>query len=149
MPNNSRPRVVVADDRLIFAETLRDFLSADYEVVRVVADEPALLHSVEELRPDVVVADVSLVLSGGLNAGIRLKKRIPWIKLVCVTRQREPTMAVEAFGASGAVAIHTGNFRETATLSQLVMRDLGALLSGQSRFTHFRRQLVSRYKGSF
>ena len=106
MSNSSRPRVVVADDRAMFAETLRGFLSTDYEVVRVVADETTLLEAVKELRPDVVVADVELMLSGGLNGGIRLKKHVPSTKLVYVTQQREPTMAVEALrkGASAFLA---------------------------------------------
>jgi DNA-binding NarL/FixJ family response regulator len=100
--NDPRPRILIADDRVTFAETLRDFLSTDYDVVGVVGDGTALLHAAEELSPDVVVADVGLTLSGGINAGSRLKKRFSSIKLVCVTQQHEPTMAVEAFrkGAS-------------------------------------------------
>ena len=96
-----RPRVLIADDHAMFAETLRDLLSIDYEVVGVVGDGTALLHAARELSPDVVVADAELKLPDGLNAGSRLKQRFPAIKLLCVTQQREPTMAVEAF-RSGA-----------------------------------------------
>jgi DNA-binding NarL/FixJ family response regulator len=99
---NARPRVIVADDHAMFAETLREFLSTDYEVVGVVSEGNALLHAAGELEPDVAVVDMGLTLSNGLNAGCQLKDRYPSVKLVCVTRQQEPTMAVEAFrkGAS-------------------------------------------------
>ena len=99
---NLRPRILIAANHAMFAETLRHFLSIDYEVVGVVSDGNALLDAAGELSPDVVVGDAELKLPGGLNAGSRLKQRFPSIKLVCVTQQREPTMAVEAFrnGAS-------------------------------------------------
>jgi DNA-binding NarL/FixJ family response regulator len=99
---NSRPRVLVADDHTMFAETLRDFLSTEYEVVGVVGDGTTLLHAAKELQPEVVVVDAALMLPGGVNASCRLKQQFPLIRLVCVTQQREPTMAVEAFrkGAS-------------------------------------------------
>jgi DNA-binding NarL/FixJ family response regulator len=100
---NPGPRILVADDHAMFAETLRDLLSIDYEVVRVVGDGIGMLDAAGELSPDVVVADAELQLPGGLNAGSRLKQRFPSIKLVCVTQQREPTMAVVAF-RSGASA---------------------------------------------
>jgi len=97
-----RPRVLIADDHAMFAETLRDLLSIDYEVLGVVGDGTALLNAAGVLSPDVVVADAELKLSSGLNAVSRLKQRFPSIKVLCVTQQREPTMAVEAFrgGAS-------------------------------------------------
>jgi DNA-binding NarL/FixJ family response regulator len=102
MAKNPRPRVLVADDHATFAETLRDLLSIDYEVVGVVGDGTALLHAAGEVSPDVVVADAELKLPGGLDAGSGLKQRFPAIKLVYVTQQTEPTMAAEAFrgGAS-------------------------------------------------
>ena len=108
-------RVLLADDHAMFAETLRRFLSANYEVVGVVADGGALLAAAAELRPDVAVVDVDMRLPNGLNAGCQLKKQYPSIKLVCVTLHREPAMAAELFrhGASAFLV-------KSSTASELV-----------------------------
>ena len=100
--NGSRPRVLIADDHAMFAETLREFLAAKYDVVGPVADGAALLLAATELTPDLAVVDIGLTLPNGLNASCQLRQKFPSIKLVCMTQQREPTMVAEVFrrGAS-------------------------------------------------
>ena len=73
-PSTLLPRILIADDHAIFAEMLRAYLEKTYAVIAVVADGRAMLQEDIRLRPDVVVADVSMSLWAGLDAatgGIR------------------------------------------------------------------------------
>jgi DNA-binding NarL/FixJ family response regulator len=72
--NGSRPRVLIADDHAMFAETLREFLAAKYDVVGPVADGAALFLAAAELTPDLAVVDIGLTLPNGLNASCQLRQ---------------------------------------------------------------------------
>ena len=99
---NLRPRVLIADGHAMFAEALRAFLAKTYEVVGIVGEGTALLDTVGQLTPDVVVLDVGMKLSDGLTACAAIRARYPSIKLVCLTEQRDAAQALEEFrnGAS-------------------------------------------------
>ena len=57
--NSFRPRILIADDHTMFAETLRAYLEKTFTVVGAVADGKTMLQEAIRLRPDVVVADVA------------------------------------------------------------------------------------------
>ena len=56
----SLSRILIADDHAIFAEALSTYLSKTFTVIGVVADGRAMVQEAIRLRPDVVVADVSM-----------------------------------------------------------------------------------------
>jgi DNA-binding NarL/FixJ family response regulator len=99
------PRVILADDHTVVAEALRHLLAPHFEVVATVADGRALLDSAMSLKPDVIVVDIAMPLLNGLEAGRQLKQKIPGVKLVFLTMNEDPELAVEAMksGASGYV----------------------------------------------
>ena len=98
-------RVVLADDHAIVAEALEALLKTTFNLLTVVNDGRALLKSVEELRPDVVVTDISMPLLNGVDAVRQIKNIRPETKVVILTMHAEVQLAVEAFraGASGYV----------------------------------------------
>ncbi len=98
-------RVVLADDHAIVAEALESLLKASFNLLAVVNDGRALLKSVEELRPDVVVTDISMPLLNGVDAVRQIKNIRPETRVVMLTMHAEVELAVEAFraGASGYV----------------------------------------------
>ena len=55
-----RPRVLLADDHRLVAEGLKSLLSAEFELVGIVEDGRALLEAARKLRPDVIVADITM-----------------------------------------------------------------------------------------
>ena len=63
-----------------------------------------------ELKPDVVVLDISMPQLNGLDAGDQIKHILPATKLVFVTMNMSPEVAAEAFrrGASGYVVKSCG-----------------------------------------
>lgn len=94
---------MLADDHTILVEAFRKLLEPHYDVVGTVSDGRALLDIAPQLNPDVVVVDIGMPLMNGLEAGLRLKELMPNVKLVFLTMNDDPDLAVEAMrsGASG------------------------------------------------
>ena len=108
-------RVLLADDHTLFVEGLQALLKGSVDVVGVVRDGRALLKAVEELRPQVVVADVSMPMLNGVDAVRQIRNIDPDTKVVMLTMHAEPQLAVEAFRA-GAV----GFVLKTAPREELI-----------------------------
>jgi CheY-like chemotaxis protein len=64
----SRPRILIADDHRIILEGLKRLLEAEFEVAGIVEDGRELLKAAARLRPDVIVADISMPNINGLEA---------------------------------------------------------------------------------
>jgi DNA-binding NarL/FixJ family response regulator len=101
----SRRRLVLADDHRIVAEGLHGLLAPFYDVVAVVGDGYALLDAAARLKPDVVVADVTMPGLGGIEATARLAREHPDIRVVILTMHRHEAYARRALeaGALGYV----------------------------------------------
>jgi DNA-binding NarL/FixJ family response regulator len=92
-----RPRILLADDHTLMAEALQHLLETDFDVVGTVSDGRALITAAAELKPELVVVDIGMPLLNGLDAADQLKALHPDIKVVFLTQNREPHLAVEAF----------------------------------------------------
>jgi DNA-binding NarL/FixJ family response regulator len=105
----SRPRVLLADDHRIVTEGLKSLLEPEFELVGIVEDGRTLLAAAEKLRPDVIVADISMPLLNGIDSVRQIKKAHAEIKVVFLTMHPDVTYAVSAFeaGASGYVLKHS------------------------------------------
>ena len=101
----SKPRILIADDHKIFAEGLKRLLNEDFEIAGVVGDGRQLVAAAEKLRPDAIVADISMPMLNGIDAVRQIKKVHPGIKVVFLTMHPDVAYAVSAFkeGASGYV----------------------------------------------
>ncbi len=122
----ARTKILLADDHTLFCSLLRDLLQQEYEVVGMVGNGRELLKAAALLRPDVVLADIGMPSLNGLDAGRRLKREHPHIKLIYLTMNNNVEYAQEALraGASGFILKNT----ESAHLLQ-ALRDA---LRGQS-----------------
>jgi DNA-binding NarL/FixJ family response regulator len=99
----NRPRVLLADDHQMLREAFARLLEPNCDVVGSVADGRALLNLVSELRPDVVVLDISMPRLNGLDAARHVKSMLPETKVIFLTVNEDPDVAAEAIraGASG------------------------------------------------
>jgi DNA-binding NarL/FixJ family response regulator len=97
------PRVILADDHTIVREAFRKLLELHCEVVASVVDERALLEAAFSLDPDLILVDVAMPLLNGLEAARRLRVEHPRTKIVFLTMNDDPDIALEAMrvGASG------------------------------------------------
>ena len=104
-----RPRVLLADDHLLVAEALKSLLAPEFDLVGVVEDGRALVEAARKLRPDVIVADVSMPHLNGIEALIQLRQSGDRVPVVFLTMHRDATFARRALdaGASGFVLKHS------------------------------------------
>ena len=104
-----RPRVLLADDHKIIVEGLRSLLQSEFELVGTVEDGRAMVAAAEKLKPDVIVADISMPLLNGIEAAHQLRKANVQAKIIFLTMHPDVTYATRAFeaGASGYVLKHT------------------------------------------
>ena len=98
-----RTRVLMADDHNMVLEAFKHLIENEFDVVGTASDGRSLIEAAAELKPDVIVLDISMPLLNGLDAGRRLKQLAPSVKLVYVTMDQDADLAAQAFrhGASG------------------------------------------------
>jgi DNA-binding NarL/FixJ family response regulator len=68
-----------------------------------VSDGRALVTAADNLKPDLIVLDISMPLLNGLEAGRQIKQKSPGVKLVFLTMNEDADLAAEAM-RSGASA---------------------------------------------
>ena len=125
----ARPRVLLADDHLLVAEALKSLLTPEFELVGVVGDGRALLEAALRLRPDVIVADITMPQLNGIDALVQLRQLGSKAPVVFLTMHRDVAFARRALeaGAAGFVLKHSAP-------SELVTA-LHAALEGQTYLT--------------
>jgi len=97
----SRPRILIADDHKLVAELCERLLETEFDVVGIVFDGRDLVRAASELRPDVIVLDISMPVLNGLDAGRQIKELLPAVKLVYLTMNTDVDLAAEAFRRGG------------------------------------------------
>jgi DNA-binding NarL/FixJ family response regulator len=104
-----RPRVLLADDHLMVAEALKSLLAPEFDLVGVVEDGRKLLEAAGTLRPDVIVADITMPHLNGIDALVQLRQRGDRVPVVFLTMHRDASFARRALdaGASGYVLKHS------------------------------------------
>ena len=70
----SRVRVLLVDDHRIVAEGLKRLLVAEFDLVGVVEDGRAMVEAAKALKPDVIVADITMPHLNGIEALEKIKK---------------------------------------------------------------------------
>jgi DNA-binding NarL/FixJ family response regulator len=109
MSSMTKPRILLADDHRMVAEGLKGILTEEFELVGIVEDGRAMVAAARKLRPDVIVADISMPLLNGIDALAPLKQDNPDVRVVFLTMHRDAAYARRALdaGASGFVLKHS------------------------------------------
>jgi DNA-binding NarL/FixJ family response regulator len=100
-----RPRVLLAEDNALIRYSVRRVVEPCCEVIGEASDGRAAVELAEELRPDVILLDISMPVLNGLEAARRLKERVPEVRIVVLSNHSERAYVEEAFrrGAEGYV----------------------------------------------
>lgn len=92
-------RVIIAEDSVLLREGLAKLLSVSgIEVVDTVGDAEALLRSVEDHRPDLVIVDVRMPpghTDEGIRAALALRRQQPELAVVVLSQYVEERYAVD------------------------------------------------------
>jgi DNA-binding NarL/FixJ family response regulator len=104
-----RPTVLLADDHVVFTDGIQKILSERFDVVGTVVDGRSLFEAATRLRPDVIVADISMPTLSGLDALRQLNAQHDGVRMVFLTMHVDARLAAEAFrlGARGFVLKHS------------------------------------------
>jgi CheY-like chemotaxis protein len=88
MPNASRkPKVLVADDERVIADTLAMILNqSGFEATAVYSGEKAL-ELAPTVQPDMLISDVIMADLNGIDAAIRIRNLLPGIKVLLFSGQ--------------------------------------------------------------
>jgi DNA-binding NarL/FixJ family response regulator len=99
------PRILLADDHALLLDALEKLLADEWNIVGKIHDGAALANAVDELRPDLVVLDIAMPPTNGLELARGLRQQVPDTKLIFLTMNEDPDLAAEAFriGASAYV----------------------------------------------
>jgi DNA-binding NarL/FixJ family response regulator len=95
-------RVLLADDHTLLLGAFEKLLSDECDVVGQVSDGRALVAAAEQLKPDVIVLDISMPLLNGVEAARQIKQKLKTVKLVFLTMNEDADLAAEAFRAGAS-----------------------------------------------
>jgi DNA-binding NarL/FixJ family response regulator len=104
-----RITVLLADDHSLVAEGLKRLLEPEFDLVGVVDNGRSLLAAARELKPDVIVSDITMPELNGVEALEEMKKVDPDVRVVFLTMQQHVAYARQAMeaGALGYVLKHS------------------------------------------
>jgi DNA-binding NarL/FixJ family response regulator len=107
----NKPRILLADDHRILAEGVQGLLEPEFELVGIVTDGRELVEAARRLRPDVVVADISMPSLNGIDAAAQIRQAGVSCKVVFLTMQSDVSYARRAMeaGAAGYILKHSAH----------------------------------------
>jgi len=102
MPENAnKPRVLVADDERVIADTLAMILNQSGFQARVAYTGEAALELAAEYQPDMLISDVIMAGLNGIDAAIKIRKILPSIKILLFSGQAATADLLEKARAQG------------------------------------------------
>ena len=100
-------RLLIADDHTLFRQGVKNLLNteSDMEVVGEVANGSDAIEKSDELRPDVVLMDISMPGFSSFEAARQIKRTRPDARVLFLTMYDDEDYLVEAMdvGASGYI----------------------------------------------
>lgn len=100
-------KVLLVDDHAVVRDGIRARLesSADFKVVGEAVNGREALQKVEELKPDVVLMDISMPVMNGMDAARYLREKFPDTKVIILTmhEHKEYIQGVIRCGAQGYI----------------------------------------------
>jgi DNA-binding response OmpR family regulator len=85
--NQAKPKVLVADDERVIADTLAIILNqSGFDATAVYSGEKAVEMAIA-LKPDMVISDVIMTDMNGIDAAIRIRAILPSCKILLFSGQ--------------------------------------------------------------
>ena len=99
----ARIRVLIVDDHPLFRAGIRSLLGSQHhiDVVGEAGDGKTAIQLVYELRPDVVLMDITLPQMSGIQATLQIKTDFPHVAIIGLSIHDSQEMA-QAMAAAGS-----------------------------------------------
>ncbi len=97
--------IVLAGRHPSMLTEIRNLLVTEADAVLMAVDEASLIEAVQKVIPDLVIADLSFPVSGGINVVKLVKQRNPDIKIIVLSVYEDPSVigGIIEDGANGVV----------------------------------------------
>jgi two-component system response regulator NreC len=108
MPDiNGRLRILLADDHVVMRQGLKLLIEGqkDMIVVSEAGDGAAAIQQAQELKPDVIIMDISMPGMNGLVATRTLKRTLPDCVVVTLTRHSDDAYLQELIRAGASAYV--------------------------------------------
>lgn len=107
-PSGNRVGILIVDDHKLLREGLSGLLEmeTDFEVVGEAADADMAVDQADRLRPDVVIMDVNLGDTNGMDATRRILSRHPEIKVIGLSMHSEKKIRDAMYDAGAAAFLN-------------------------------------------
>jgi CheY-like chemotaxis protein len=87
MPKTTKPKVLVADDERVIADTLAMILNQSGFDARAVYSGEKALELAPTFQPDMLISDVIMADLNGIDTAIRIRALLPGIKVLLFSGQ--------------------------------------------------------------
>ena len=102
MPENSqKPKVLVADDERVIADTLAMILNQSGFEARAVYSGEKALEIAPTFTPDMLISDVIMADLNGIDTAIKVRSLLPKIKILLFSGQAATADLLASAGHSG------------------------------------------------
>jgi CheY-like chemotaxis protein len=98
---NAKPKVLVADDERVIADTLAMILNQSGFDARAVYSGEKALELASTFAPDMLISDVIMADLNGIDAAIRIRSILPSIKILLFSGQAATADLLEKARAQG------------------------------------------------
>lgn len=141
MPDTSKIRVLIADDHPFFRDGLRVLLeaTADTELVGEAKDSDEVMALAERLAPDVILMDLRMPGTGGVEATREILRTNPGTAILVVTMVEEDASVFAAIRAGAKGYLLKGADRNETLAA------IRAVASGEAVFGPGIAQRLTRY----
>jgi len=85
--NNSKPRVLIADDEQVIANTLAIILNQSGFEARAVYSGESAIETLDTFQPNMLISDVIMAGMTGIEAAIKIRSRLPQCKILLFSGQ--------------------------------------------------------------
>jgi len=101
MSPNSKPKVLVADDERVIADTLAMILNQSGFEARAVYSGEKALEMAPDFQPQMLISDVIMADLNGIDAAIRIREILPTIKILLFSGQAATADLLEKARTNG------------------------------------------------
>lgn len=96
-----RPKVLIADDERVIADTLAAILNQGGFEARAVYSSVKALEIAPAFKPDLLISDVIMSEMNGIEAAVRIKAILPDIRVFLLSGQTATAELLERANAAG------------------------------------------------
>jgi two-component system, NarL family, response regulator DesR len=122
--NETRPRLLIADDDQIVSATLTAQLRAEFEVVGAAADGDRAIELAQAVQPDVALVDVQMPGGGGLHTTRGITEVSPQTAIVILSVDESDQSVIEFMNAGAMTYLRKGT--PAAEIAQRLHRSIAA-----------------------